>query len=120
MRPKIDDTHFGNITISGKQYDHDVLIRLNGDIEKRKKKLSKEKYGTSHIVSLEEAKYIYENGARQLIIGTGQVGYVELSTEAALYFAEKECPVQLIDTKEAIDVWNAIEGDVIGMFHVTC
>jgi hypothetical protein len=51
----IDNTQFGSITVDGKTYDHDVIIRLSGDIEKRKKKLPKEKYGTSHIISKDEA-----------------------------------------------------------------
>ena len=40
----------GSITIDGKTYDHDVFIRLSSKVEKRRKKLSKEKYGTSHLV----------------------------------------------------------------------
>ena len=48
---RIEGTSFGDITIDGKAYDHDVVIRLNGGIMKRKKKLSKKLYGTSHVVS---------------------------------------------------------------------
>ncbi len=48
---KIEETRFGNITIDGKTYDHDVVIRLFGDVIKRKKKLSKKYYGTSHVLS---------------------------------------------------------------------
>ena len=58
MKPKIDSTNFGSITVDGKTFDYDILIRLNGQVEKREKALSKEVYGTSHKVSLEEAKYI--------------------------------------------------------------
>jgi len=68
MNPKIDKTKFGTITISGTKYDYDVIIRLDGRVEKRKKKLSKAIYGTSHTISLDEAKYVYENGAEQLIV----------------------------------------------------
>ena len=120
MMPIINDTRFGSITISGKRYEHDVIIRLDGQIEKRKKKLSKAIYGSSHMLSLDEAIYIYEPGAKQLIIGAGQVGYVQLSEEAAEYLRKKKCAVQLIDTKQAVNVWNAIEGRAIGLFHVTC
>lgn len=69
MKPEINDTKFGNITVDGQEYSHDIVIRLNGEVKKRKKKLSKEKYGTSHKISLEEAKDVFEKGARQLIIG---------------------------------------------------
>jgi hypothetical protein len=46
----------------GKTYDHDVVIDLSGAVAKRKKRLSKEKYGTSHIISKAEAKAIFEKG----------------------------------------------------------
>ena len=93
MKPHIDGTAFGSITIAHDDYEHDVIIRLNGNVEKRKKKLSKALYGTSHIVSLDEAQYIYERGAQRLIVGTGQGGNVTLSDEAANYFKQAQCEV---------------------------
>ena len=38
---KIDETEFGSITIAGKTYEHDVVIRLSDKVVKRKKKLSR-------------------------------------------------------------------------------
>lgn len=67
-RPHCDATGFGWIEIDGERYEHDVLIHLGGRIKKRKKKLSKRIYGTSHTLSLDEAKHIFEKGARTLII----------------------------------------------------
>jgi len=120
MRPSIDGTEFGSITISGELCEHDVVIRLSGNVKKRKKKLSKAKYGTSHKVSLEEAEHIFEAGAKRLIVGSGQSGSVEISDEAAEYFRKNGCSVQLLPTPQAITAWNAAKGAVIGMFHVTC
>ena len=34
---KIDSTAFGAITIDGKTYEHDVVVRLSGEVVKRKK-----------------------------------------------------------------------------------
>ena len=120
MKPMIDRTAFGSITIDGKTFAHDVIIRLSGQVKKRKKKLSKEIYGTSHMMSLAEAKHVYEKGTKRLVIGTGQQGNVALSEEAADYFKRKQCQVQLLPTPEAIRVWNEAEGAVISLFHVTC
>src|ERR1700745_1910941 len=106
MKPHIDQTMFGSITIEGTRFEHDVLIRLDGQIQKRKKKLSKAVYGTSHVVSLAEAKYVYETGGKHLLIGTGQYGNVTLSEEAAGYFEHKQCQVALLPTPEALKVWN--------------
>ena len=120
MKPHIDRTMFGSVTIEGEIYKRDVIIRLNGKIKKRKKKLSKAVYGTSHTISQDEAKHVYQKGAGRLIIGAGQYGLVELSDEAAGYFERRDCQVDLLPMKKAIKVWNKAEGPVIGLFHVTC
>ena len=120
MKPRIDETAFGSITIAGAVWDHDVLIRLDGQVEKRKKKLSKAVYGTSHTISLDEAKHIYEKSAQHLFVGAGQYGLVNLSDEAAEYFRNKRCEVELLPTPEAIQAWNEAEGAAIGLFHITC
>ena len=75
---RIDHTAFGEITIDGKTYDHDVIVRLSGEIMKRSK---------------DEAKFVFEKGCRQLILGSGQYGNVRLSPEAEAFFAKKKCEV---------------------------
>lgn len=120
MKPRIDSTQFGSISIDGSAIEHDVLIRLSGEIKKRKKKLSKAVYGTSHIISLEEAEYIFEKGAERLIVGSGQDGNVTLSEEAAEYFRKKAVRIDLSPTPDAIHQWNKAKGATIGLFHVTC
>lgn len=120
MKPKIEKTKFGSITIAGEKYDHDVIIRLNGEVKKRKKKLSKEVFGTSHVVSLAEAEHIYELGATRLILGAGQHAMVKLFNEAAAFFEEKQCTVEIYPTPEAAQVWNEAKGTAVGLFHVTC
>lgn len=120
MKPRIDGTEFGSITIAGEILDHDVMIRPHGAVKKRKKKLSKEVYGTSHVISLAEAEYIFEEKADKLIIGAGQNGMVKLSAEAEAFFAHHGCKVQLLPTPQAIAHWNKEKGPAIGLFHVTC
>ena len=120
MKPKIEATKFGSITISGTKYRHDVVIHLDGQVKKRKKKLSKQVYGTSHRVSLAEARQVYQEGAKRLIFGTGQYGMAELSDEAADFLEESDCLTVLLPTPEAIHAWNKAKGEVVGLFHVTC
>jgi hypothetical protein len=120
MEPRIDRTQFGSVTIDGAVFTHDVIIRLGGQVEKRKKKLSKAVYGTSHTISLAEAKHVYQKGAARLLLGTGQYGTVVLSEEAAAYFKRNTCQVELLPTPKVIPVWNQAEGAVIGLLHVTC
>jgi len=117
---KIDSTEFGRISIDGKTYEYDVIIRLSGEIVKRKKKLSKKYYGTSHMISKDEAKFVYEDGCKTLILGTGQDDNVRLSEEAADYFERKGCKIIAQPTPDAIDTFNHSKKEMIGLFHVTC
>ena len=48
MKPKIKDTSFGSISVGKKTYTYDIVIELDGSVRKRKKKLSKRLFGTSH------------------------------------------------------------------------
>jgi hypothetical protein len=120
MKPEINSTRFGSITVEGSSFEHDIIIHLNGQISKRKKKLSKELFGTSHILSLPEAEHIYEKGAEGIIVGTGQFGRCKLSEEAEIFFKDRLCAVKLFPTNLAIKEWNAASGAIIGLFHITC
>jgi hypothetical protein len=120
MEPIIQKTEFGSITIDDEIYEYDIVIRLSGKVKKRKKKLSKQIYGTSHTVSFDEAKHIWDEGAKHLIIGTGQSGALKLSDEAEKYFKEKGCSVELLPTPLAVEAWNKAKSKTIGVFHVTC
>jgi hypothetical protein len=120
VKPKIDRTKFGSITIEGRDFDFDIVIGIGGKVTKRKKKLSKEIYGTSHILSLPEIKHIFKKEAQHLIIGSGQSGMVKLSDEAKKYLQGKGCQVELLPTPQAIKAWNRAKGQAIGLFHITC
>ncbi len=122
MKPRIDGTAFGSITVNGTVFDHDIIIRPDGRVKKRRKRLSKAVYGTSHTISRQEAIYLYEQaaGADRLIVGSGQDGNVELSPEAAAYLKDRKCRVVLLPTPEVISVWNRTKGTAVGLFHVTC
>jgi hypothetical protein len=120
MKPNINDTGFGYIILDDSKVEHDIVIRLSGKVKKRKKKLSKEIFGTSHKVSIAEAEHIYEDGAERLIVGSGQYGLLELSPAAVDFFKKKKCKVDIQPTPKAIERWNKAGGPAIGLFHVTC
>ena len=60
--------------IDGKTYEEDVIIRLSGEVVKRKKKLSKKYYGAWHVLSKDEAKFVFEKGCEQIILALGPDG----------------------------------------------
>jgi hypothetical protein len=122
MRRRITTTRFGSITVGGTVFRYDVIVRPDGRVKRRKKKLSKAVFGTSHTISRQEAKYVRKQarGADRLIVGSGQYGNVELSPDAAKYLKRKKCQVVLAPTPKAIDIWRKSKGRTIGLFHVTC
>ncbi|MBN1333436.1 MAG: hypothetical protein JW971_06705 [Synergistales bacterium] len=118
--PIIEGSSFGKIVIDGITYDHDVVITLSGKITKRKKKLSKKYFGTSHIISIEEADFLYEKGMDELIIGAGMNDSVTLSPEAENFFDRHKCTIHKAPTPEAVEIYNSSVSRKVGLFHVTC
>lgn len=120
MVPTIGRAGFGWIEVAGSRYSHDIVIDLRGAVRKRRKKLSKQVYGTSHTISIAEARDVYEQGCDVLLIGAGKFGRVTLSGEAQAFFADRSVAVELAPTQQAVERWNALDGAVIGLFHITC
>ena len=120
LEPKISSSEFGNIIVGEMCYDYDIIIDTNGEIKKRQKKLSKNVHGTSHILSVQEAEYIYEEGTERIIIGSGQEGILTLSDDAQSFFNKRNCKVEINPTPVAVDKWNKSEKKTIGVFHITC
>jgi len=119
MKPIISGTGFGSITVGEKMLDYDVVIHMNGHIEKRKEPMAMTTHGASDVLSLDEAKRIYEKGAEHLIVGTGMRSMLHLSNEAKAFFDKNHCRVDLWSTPHAIEEWNHEEGKkTIGLFHV--
>ena len=121
MKPRIDGTAFGLIIIDGETYEHDVIVQTDGSVKRRVKKLSKTVYGTSHVVSLEEIRNLYEEQVKFLVVGSGHHGILRVSDEARAYLEEKGCRIQVCPTPQAAQIWNNSDSEkTIGLFHITC
>jgi hypothetical protein len=120
METKINETSFGTIIVDNNLFDFDVVISLNGTVRKRKNKLSKAIYGTSHMVSEAEISEIYHPDADMILIGSGQYGRLELSDKAISFLENHHCAFDVLVTPEAMNYWNTHDGKIIGMFHITC
>jgi hypothetical protein len=120
VEPQVIKTGFGWITLGADRYNHDIVIGLDGIVRKRRKKLSKQVYGTSHKISLAEARDVLEEGCEVLLISAGVFGRVGLSDEAKAYFDGHSVQVVVLPTQQAVRRWNAMTGKAVGLFHVTC
>jgi len=114
------ETKFGQITVNGTTYMHDIVIDVNGNA-RRRSGIAKNIYGTDHQVCTEEIKDLLQGKPEAIIIGTGQYGSCQ-RFEAGV---QRECQrnnVRLIveKTPSAIKTFEAMPGKKAALFHVSC
>ncbi len=117
---EITGTSFGEITIGRTTYETDVYILAHGEVKRRKKKIAKEIYGTSHKIGPAELKRVCKGGPKKVFIGTGQSGMVELTEEGRTFLAEHHIEVCAMPTPEMIAEYNKFAKSKAALIHVTC
>ena len=120
MEPHIDAVRFGAITVAGKTIKHDIVITASGEVKKRKKSLSKQRYGTSHVIALAEIRATWQSNTEILIVGTGMFNRVRLAPDAQAFLSQQGCCTVLRPINKAIRLWNDSQGQIAGLFHITC
>ncbi len=118
---KIDDTDFGEVTVNGQTFDHDIVIFPNEIIE-RKKWITKDKHGTSHKFTRDEMVEYLDQADRsidEVIVGKGQYGKLGLLPETKTYLEEKDIDFEEKKTKYLVGE-NIDEGSTLVILHVTC
>lgn len=118
--PRIDGVEFGSVTVDGETLEHDIHIRANGKVKKRKKKWARKDYGTSHVIGPRELKKALRKGAELLIIGEGFDGMVRLADEGREMLEQRGVRWQILPTPHAVGAWEEAEGRKALILHVTC
>ncbi|HNY80823.1 MAG: MTH938/NDUFAF3 family protein [Sedimentisphaerales bacterium] len=117
---EIMGTSFGEITIGKTTYETDVYVLASGEVKRRKKRLAKEVYGTSHKIGPAELKRICKGGPKKVFIGTGQSGVAELTPEGCDFLREHRIEFCALPTPELIDAYNKFAKPKAALIHVTC
>jgi len=115
---RIEKFSFGQITIDGVTYEHDVVID-DGEVRKRKKKPSKkfrDAYGHTPLSMAEEIPW----KCRRLVIGTGAHGNLPVMDEVKKEAARRDLELVLLPTAEAIKALQKASRDTNAILHVTC
>ena len=112
----IDEYHFGSITINGKTFENDVIVR--GD------KLINDSWwrDEGHNIAIKDLKDLPEK-FDTLVIGNGASGACQVPDKTIDFVKNKGVTVIAQMTGEAVITYNKLlsEGkDVIGAFHLTC
>lgn len=118
--PKIDSVEFGSIRVDGKEYPHDLHIRADGKIKKRRKSRLRKLYGSSHMVDAEELKSLCKGEPDLIIIGTGFQGMVRLTDDAQAFLSANQAEHTILPTPEAVKVFNNARRKRALLIHVTC
>ena len=93
---------------------------MSEKVEKRRKKLSKRIYGTSHTLSEDEAKFVVENACKQLIFGTGHDANGAAVAGGAAFLNERGCKVIAMKAKAAAQPGNRLDGCPIAVSSISC
>lgn len=107
---KIDSYSFGCFVIDNKIYRHDIKI-INNEIRLWK----------DHGLNMGDVSDILENKPEIVIIGTGEVGVVNVSEEIK-NFIEKKAKLIIAETGEACRLYNELskKQKVNAVLHSTC
>ena len=115
---RFDSYSFGEISIDGVTYEHDVVID-HGSISKRKKgpsKRYKDHFGHTPLSAEEAIPW----NCRRLVIGTGASGSLPVMDEVCKEAATRGVDLVAVPTREAIQLLEGDPPDTNGIVHVTC
>jgi hypothetical protein len=111
----IDGYEFGEITIDGKTYHHDVIIYKDrvDDAWRR---------GESHKLSLGDIAQILDKKPEILVIGTGADGVMNVPADVITSIEAKGIRVIAKKTGDACEEYNSLSPskNVIAALHLTC
>jgi len=114
---------FGMVEFDNKKYFHDIVIHVDGRVDKRDKNPSKMKYGTSHILCREEIEGLVHEKPEILVIGCGQSGALKVGEDAREILNKKNIELTDLTTQKAIIKYNTLKNlsrRVAAVIHVTC
>ena len=86
MKPTINTTNQGKISILDESINYDFYINAEGDIIRRKLKLTTEEEPSLCTLTLTEAGEIYDPNINEMIIGYDENDKISLSFEATDFF----------------------------------
>ena len=111
----IDGYVFGRIIIDSKAYTTDVIVypdRVDSSLWRKE----------GHCLYKEDLPGIVEAKPDILVIGTGNMGVMQVPESTIKYFEEHRIEVRIAKTGKAVELFNELSATkkVIGAFHLTC
>ncbi len=122
MREKITSfsVEWGKISFDGSELQ-DILF-VDGKVTPRNYDFLNKKYGTIHLVDLEEAKQLLKGNPWEVVIGIGFEGLLKINPDAEAILKQRTALI-VLQTKEAVERINdrLKRGEKVNaLIHVTC
>jgi hypothetical protein len=117
------ENRFGMVEFGQEKYFHDIIVHVDGRVEKRDKSPSKRKYGTSHLMCKEEIEELVKENPDALVIGCGQSGMLKVGKDARALLTTKNIDLVDLPTQESVFEYNKLKRQnkrVAAIIHVTC
>ncbi len=112
---RIEQYDFGLIVIDGKRYTSDVIIYPDRvDFSWWRKE--------GHLLHIDDLKEALTEKPETIVVGTGQSGLMQVSSEVNKYFESKGIELIIDKTKNACEIYNRLSGSkkAIAALHLTC
>ena len=111
---------FGSVKIFGRKYENDVVIHIDGNITKRKKKRSRDLkpiYGHTPL-SEKELGFLEAEKPTVIYVGTGYEAGLPVTEGAKKILGKYE--TIMMPTPEIIEKIEHEQRDAVAIIHVTC
>jgi polyphosphate kinase 2 (PPK2 family) len=111
--PMIQAFEYGRITIADEDYNEDILVFPNGDIEISKRE-------DEHEVKLEDIKALIKSKPEILILGLGTIGMVKVKPEVKKKVSSQGIELHAYKSEKAIETYrdNRTQKSTAALFHL--
>jgi hypothetical protein len=113
--PKIDRYRFGNISINGHTYTHDVIILTD-------RVLPNWWRNEGHELAMEDLQQVLNNEPELLVIGQGAYSRMKVPAEVREQLQDQGIELSISSTHEACEVYNRERQNrrTVAALHLTC
>ena len=116
--PVISKVGPGRVTVGGRTYREDVVIRVNGKIKNRRKILAKIG-GDGNRISAAELEKACKGAPSILIIAAGPGAAARLGPDAQDFLRKRNIKVVLLPARKAAEVYNRTQGRKAALIRVS-
>ena len=98
----IEALKYGQITVNGKTYDHDIFILPNGELKRWKR-------SEETVLSLSDLDEIFKSTAKRIILGNGMYRMLSVLPNTRSAIKGKGFTLDILQSKQAVDEYNALK-----------